>query len=112
MEVTVGGCTPVPDKLIVAGELVALLVTTTLPEAVLDSDGANVTFTLVLCPGLKMMPDRPVTLKPGPETLTLEIVALELPELVRVALKELLLPVSMLPKFKLDGFTVNCTGLG
>ena len=90
----------------------ALLVTTTLPEAVPDPDGANVTFTLALCPGLRMMPDRPVALKPGPEMLALEIVALELPELVRVALRELLLPVSMLPKFKLDGFTVNCAGLG
>jgi len=54
-----------------------------------------------------MMPDMPVTLKPGPETLTFEIVALEVPELVRVALREPVLPVSMLPKFKLDGLTVN-----
>ena len=98
---------PVPDKLIVVGELAALLVTTTLPDTAPDPEGAKLTFTLVLCPGLKMMPDRPVALKPEPETPTLEIVALELPELVRVALKELLLPVSMLPKLKLDGFTVN-----
>ena len=98
---------PVPDKLIVVGELAALLVTTTLPDTTPDPEGAKLTFTLMLCPGLKMMPDRPVALKPEPETLTLEIVALELPELVRVALKELLLPVSMLPKLKLDGFTVR-----
>ena len=73
MEVSVGGCTPVPDKLIVVGELAALLVTTTPPDAAPDPEGAKLTFTLVLCPGLKMIPDRPVALKPEPETLTLEI---------------------------------------
>lgn len=106
MEVTVGGSTPAPDKLIV-GELVALLTTTTLPEAVPDSEGAKVTFTFALCPGLRMMPDRPVALKPGPETPTLEIVALELPEFVTVALRELLLPILTLPKFKLEGLALN-----
>ena len=107
IEVTVGG-TPEPDKLIVVGELVALLVTVTAPETPPVPDGANVTFKTVFCPGPRMIPDAPVALKPGPETLTLEMVALELPELVKVVLKVLLVPMVTLPKVKLEGFTVNC----
>ena len=106
IEVTVGGA-PEPDKVIVVGELVALLVTITVPDTFPVADGANVTLKTVFCPGLRTIPDAPVALKPGPETLTLEMVALELPELVKVVLKVLLEPMVTLPKGKLEGFTVN-----
>jgi hypothetical protein len=107
MELTVG-CTPEPDKLILVGEFVALLVTVTRPDTLPVLDGAKVTFRIVFCPGPRMIPDAPVALKPGPETLTLEMVALELPELVRVALKVLLVPMLTAPKVKLEGLAVNC----
>ena len=80
MEVTVG-CTPEPDSVIPFGELAALLVMVTVPDTAPVPDGAKVTLTLVLCPGLRMTPDRPVALKPAPDTLTLEMVALDVPEL-------------------------------
>ena len=107
MEVTVG-CTPVPDRLMVMEEFEALLVITTLPETLPAAAGANVTATLVLWPEANVIPDMPVALNPAPETTTLEIVALALPEFVSVALKELLLPVLTLPKLRLDELKVSC----
>ena len=105
MEVIVGG-TPVPDKLIRA--LVALLVTATLPDTVPVAAGVKVTFKLALCPGLRMLPVTPLAVKPGPEMVVLEMLTLELPELVKATLKELLVPIVVLPKLKLEGLTVNC----
>src|SRR5882762_9093002 len=60
-------CTPVPDKAMVAGELVALLATTTLPVALPVAGGANVTFIVADCPAANVVPaERLLELKPAP----------------------------------------------
>jgi len=46
----------------------------------------------------------PVALNPTPAAFTLEIMMLELPLLIRVALKELVTPTFTLPKPRLGGF--------
>src|SRR5579862_2239037 len=102
--VTVGGAgiTPVPDRPIEMGEFDALLTTETLPVTPPAAAGAKVTFRVSACPGLTMVPaDNPLALKPAPETLTVEIVTLELPEFVSIAGRTLLLPVFTLLKHKL-----------
>jgi hypothetical protein len=48
--------TPVPDKVIDAGEFEALLVTLTLPVMVPVAAGAKVTFKAAVCPGGKISP--------------------------------------------------------
>lgn len=107
MEVT-GRQTHVPHKLIFVGEFAALLVTVTVPDTLPVSDGAKATGRVAVCPGLRTLPDMPVALKPGPETLMLEMVTLELPELVKVTFKELRLPTMTLPKFKFDVLALSC----
>jgi len=49
----------------------------------------------------------PLALKPAPETLTFETVTLELPGLVMVTVRGLLLPVFTPPKLKLDGVALR-----
>jgi hypothetical protein len=105
---------PVPDREIVVGEFVALLVMTMLPVTLAVSAGENVTF-IVVDPGAKICPvDTPLGAKPEPEMLTLEIVTLEFPELVSATGRTPLLPIATLPKFKLDGLELSsmvATGL-
>src|SRR5579859_1940395 len=77
--------TPVPVRVFVAGEFQALLVTLTLPVALPTTAGAKVTLTLAVCPGDKISPvTPPPALNPAPETVTVEIVTLKFPTLVRV----------------------------
>ncbi len=62
-------CTPVPDSEM-AGELLALLTTATLPLKPPDVVGSKITPKVVLCPGAKVSGGvNPVTLNPAPETL-------------------------------------------
>ena len=84
--VIVCGVTPVPDKVTVAGELEALLVTVTLaPETAPVADGANVTVSVTTCPGVIICPlEIPLALKPAPVTLTEDTVIFEVPALVNV----------------------------
>ena len=49
--------TPVPDNAMVAGELVALLVTFTDPGISPVPAGANVTFSVAVCPAFTICPD-------------------------------------------------------
>ena len=115
------GCTPEPVNAILAGEFVALLETLTLPVALPALLGAKVTFNVAVCPAEIINPeDTPLTLKPGPDWLTLEIVTLELPVLVIVTESILLVLTFTLPKLRLDGlllsrnvaaFTVNVATL-
>lgn len=51
------GWTPVPDSVMVAGELVALLVTLTDPGIGPVPEGANVTFSVAVCPAFTICPD-------------------------------------------------------
>lgn len=100
---------PVPDTVMVAGELLALLTKETDPEIAPEAAGANVTLAVMLAPAATVVPAlTPLTLMPAPEMLTAEIVAVALPELVKVtALLELLFTTT-LPKARLvtDGFNV------
>jgi hypothetical protein len=99
---------PVPLREIVAGEFVALLATTTLPVTLPEPVGAKVTFKVAVFPAARMSPlDKPLTLKPGPEMLSFEMVMLALPELVSVTLWLLLAPTFKVPKLKVEGLTVN-----
>src|SRR5215472_4995554 len=102
------GVTPTPVKPMVAGEFVALLATDTLPVAFPAVEGAKPTFKVAFCPGLRTVPaETPLSLKPAPEMVTPEIVTFELPEFVRVNVRELVLPVLTLPKFKLVGLALS-----
>lgn len=101
-------CTPVPVIEIVAGELVALLATVTLPVTLPVDVGAKVTFKAAVCPGARTVPEDTLrALNSAPEVLTPEIVTLELPEFVRVTPRVLVAPVSILPKPKLVGLALS-----
>src|ERR1700704_6000698 len=100
---TVGGtpARPIPDKEMLDGELVALLLTVILPVAAPFAEGANVEVSVVVCPGASVRPLAPVVLNPAPATITCAIVTLEFPALVIVMFWLLLLDTFTLPKFKL-----------
>jgi hypothetical protein len=99
-------CVAVPDPLspIVSGEPGALLVTETVPVALPDAVGANVTVNELVAPGFKVPAVKPVSAKPLPETLAAETDTDAVPEFVRVTDAEALLPIRILPKFTLEGF--------
>jgi hypothetical protein len=92
----------------VAGELLALLVTMTLPVKLPVTAGAKVTFRLAACPGTSICPaNTPLALRPAPEMLTLETVTLEFPVLVSFVVRRLLPPTLTFPKFKLVGLALS-----
>ena len=93
--------TPIPDREILEGELVALLLTVILPVAAPLAEGANVEVSVVVCPGASVVPLAPVELKPAPATITCAIDTPEFPALVIVMFWVLLPPTLTLPKFKL-----------
>ena len=94
---------PAPLSVMVVGELVAVLTTKTLPVTLPEAAGANVTFMVVEAPGLRMSPiEMPLTLKPAPERVTLEMLTTEPPELVSVTDCVLLLPTFTFPKLRLE----------
>jgi len=99
-------CVPVPDRLIVVGELVALLAIVTLaPLTAPAVVGANVTVRVADCPGVSTVPfEIPLALNPAPVVVTLEIVMFEFPLFVTDVVSEVLLPSPTLPNDKLDGF--------
>jgi len=93
--------TPVPDRESKAGEFVALLVTLTLPDALPATVGAKRTFSVAVSLGVSIVPAvTPLALNPVPEGVTLEMVTLEFPLLVKVTLNVLLLPSFTFPKLK------------
>ena len=94
-----------PDRPIDAGELAALLGIVTLPVTLPVLAGVNVTFSVVLCPGDKIVPDAPLALKPGPEMLTFESVTLAVPEFVTEIGCDATLPTLTLPKLNDAGLT-------
>jgi len=103
------GCTPVPVTVIVAGELVAVLVTVTLPEKLLVAVGAKVTLNEADCPAERVSGSpMPVTVNPLPLMVFCEIVTPELPVLVSVTLFVVLVPVVKLPKLSEVGDAVSC----
>src|ERR1019366_932311 len=91
--------TPAPERLILSGEFVAVLVTVTLPVTLPVAAGVNVTFKVAVCPGVKMIPvDTPPALKPAPRMLTFEMETLEFPALVSVTFWLAVLDRFTLPK--------------
>ena len=85
-------CIPVPDRLIVAGEFVALLAMPTLPLLAPPDVGANVTVRVADCPGVSILPlTIPFALNPAPVTVMPEIVTLEFPLFVTEVVNWLLL---------------------
>jgi len=79
-----------------------------LPVTPVVVEGVNVTLSEAVCPGARICPvDTPLAPKPAPEMLTLEMVMLAVPELVTVAGMVDFAPMVMVPKAKLEGFTVR-----
>jgi len=67
-------------------------------------DGANVTERLVLAPAAKLYGNvRPLTLKPVPLTVALEMVRLDPPELDKLRSFVWLLPIVTVPRLMLEG---------
>jgi len=94
--------TPDPESEMIAGELVALLATVTLPVAPTAAAGVNVTLSAAVCPGVRICPiETPPAVNPAPEMLIFETVTLEFPVLVNVTPKTLLLPRLTLAKLRL-----------
>jgi hypothetical protein len=101
-------CTPVPLKLIVNGEPLALLVTVTVPVAFPAAVGVNFAVKLKVWEGASVAGVlTPVRLNPVPLTVMLEIVAAAVPVFVSVINWLALLPVETLPKFTLAGLALN-----
>ena len=68
------GCAPEPVIGMVSGELFALLVTVTVPEALPEVVGANTTFRVALAAAFIVMGAViPLTLNPPPVAVMLEI---------------------------------------
>ncbi len=81
------GSTPAPESAIVAGELVALLSTDTLPVTLPVAVGAKATFSEALCPAARVNGRViPLTLNPAPATFTCEMLTLLLPVLLSLTL--------------------------
>ena len=91
-----------PDRVMVMGEFLALLVIVRLPAKFPAVKGVNVVRTEVNCKGPTVRPEAlPLAVNPGPETEIPEIVTLELPVLVNMTVCSALLASPALPKFKL-----------
>jgi len=99
-------CTPVPARMIV-GELLALLLTATLPDTAPAVVGAKVIMTVAVWLGASVVPFAPVALKPAPVAVVPEIMTFELPVFVSVTFSVALLPSFTLLKLKLDGLALR-----
>jgi len=90
----------VPESEIATGD--ALLAMLMLPLTAPVADGANITFSVVLCCGVSVTPElTPLVLNPDPDTLTPEITMFEFPPFVRVTLCTLFFATFTLPKLRL-----------
>ncbi len=77
--------TPVPERGTAAGELVAVLTTETLPEALPTTVGVKVALKVVLWPAVSVRgSESPLMVNPDPVTVACETVTLPVPVLVRV----------------------------
>ena len=90
-------------------EIAASLVMVTLPGALPELAGANVTVNVASRLGVKIMPEgTPLALYPAPETVRFEMVTLEVLGLLTTTCKVAWLPMFTVPKFKLDGVVTIC----
>jgi hypothetical protein len=89
-------------------EFAALEVMAKLPVTLPPAAGENFVVKLTLWPAVSVVGKvRPLTPNPAPAALAAEIVTLVPPELVRVSVREPLLPVVTLPKPRLNGAEVS-----
>jgi hypothetical protein len=95
------GCTPVPLREMIEGELVAELTTVTLPETLPAEVGAKVTLREADCPAARLSGRViPLVLYPAPLALICEMETLELPVFEIVTLLTAVVPVARLPKLR------------
>ena len=89
-------------------EFAALEVMAKLPVTLPPAVGENIVLKLTLWPAVSVIGKvKPLTLNPEPVVLAAEIVTLVPPELVRVSVREALLPVVTLLKPRLAGVDVS-----
>ena len=102
------GCTPVPLRAMVLGELGALLTSETLPDTLPMVAGANCTLKVLDCPAARVSGRvRPVMLKPVPETVACETLTVVLPVFVSTTLWVLVVAAVTLPKLMFEGFGMS-----
>lgn len=95
------GCTPVPLKEVVAGELVAVLTTLMLPEIAPVAAGAKFAESERLWPAVRVTaPGNPVTLKPPPVATTWEILTLPVPVFISAKVRDVEVPTRVLPNVR------------
>jgi hypothetical protein len=96
----------VPLRAIIVGEFGALLVTVTVPVKLPVVVGANFAPNVVLAPAANVAGVvNPLTVKPAPLALRLEIVSEAFPVFVSVKVCDWDWPSATLPKLKVDGET-------
>ena len=99
---------PVPVSGTFSVEFPALEVMAKLPVTAPPAVGENFVLKLTLWPAVSVVGKvKPLRLNPEPVVLAAEIVTLVPPELVRVSVREPLLPVVTLPKPRLNGAEVS-----
>jgi hypothetical protein len=92
----------VPERAIVVGEPVALLVTVTAPVALPATGGLKITLKVSCCVGVRVAGAlAPLRLNPVPEAAMLETVTLTFPVLVTVSVCVAEVPVLTIPKLRL-----------
>ena len=100
--------TPVPESETVAGELVAVLTTETLPAALPAAVGAKVTLKVALRRAARLRgSESPLMLNPAPVTDACETVTLCVPLFLSVTVSVLRLPTVTVPKLRLVGFALS-----
>ena len=102
-------CAPVPVREMVSDELVALLVTVTLPDALPTAVGANTALRVAVAAAFNVKGTViPFTVNPVPLAAMLEIWTAAVPVLLKMMDFVALLPVLTLPKLTEAGFACNC----
>ena len=95
---------PLPAREATAGDLYALLLIETLPDALPGAVGVNCALKVLDCPGARENGKvNPLIPKPAPVTLPCEILKLAVPELVKVTVCALAVPTVTFPKLTLLG---------
>jgi hypothetical protein len=95
---------PVPASEATVGELCALLLIETLPDALPGAVGANSALKVLNCPGARDNGKvNPLMPKPAPVTLPCERLKMAVPELVKVTVWAFVVPTATFPKLTLLG---------
>jgi len=95
---------PMPDRLITSGEGVPFVVSVMLPVTVAADDGVKTALKVALPPAAIVVDvERPVSVKPVPDTVTCENVRVAFPVFSSVIVCELLVPTVTVPKVTLVG---------